>query len=473
MKKSMMALLICVVFIFATAAASFAAMGEMGLKSKDIDVNFFGSLKTYPHFTSNLSFNDDDQANDKLLDENGWGADHFIRNELRMGWAGKGENWNFLIILESDFNLNKANGDRGENAMGMAGSGMSGNSFGVEKLNFTYNFGSFAVETGWNTKFLDIMTGGLVYGDDHPYIGLFGKVGDNFSWEALYMIIQDNIDKNGNFGGVGDGDSLDWRAYTFKGIYTLDNGFKISPFYAFSDYEAHDHAQSHYFGLEGYGKIGMLTPRFEAVYVTGDTNDMDISAWAAYASCDFNIKKELVPYIGVTFRTGDDDANDDDIEAYNSITNIARYTPTFGIENAFVYRYNAILGSHLYANDFDMLGGAGNGYGGISGSASGNSPGMISFGIGAKGTIDKWSYKAQIMYFQFEDEGALEDVQGTSIDDEVGIEYDFRFTYKFSNHFSLGNTIAVFDPGDAIEDLYGDDYDDIGVMDTIEMVWKW
>jgi hypothetical protein len=98
---------------------------------------------------------------------------------------------------------------------------------------------------------------------------------------------------------------------------------------------------------------------------------------------------------------------------------------------------------------------------------------MISFGAGAKGSIDKWSYKAQVMYFQFEDEGALEDFYGHSIDDEVGIEFDFRFTYKFSNHFSLGNTIAIFEPGDAIEDIYGDDYDETGIMDTIEMVWKW
>lgn len=34
----------------------FAAMGEMSLASKDINMSFFGSLKTYPTWTSDLDF---------------------------------------------------------------------------------------------------------------------------------------------------------------------------------------------------------------------------------------------------------------------------------------------------------------------------------------------------------------------------------------------------------------------------------
>ncbi len=470
MKKSYLALLVSIIFIVTTAGLSFAAMGEMGLKSKDISVNFFGSLKTYPVIMQDFDFNDDDTARDFTIDESGKGADHYVRNEFRMGWAGKGENWSFLAILESEFTLDKYNGDRGgDQAHGdIMDMGMTGEDFGVEKLDFTYNFGPFILETGWNTKFLDIKTGGLVYGDDHPYIGLKGKIGDIGSWEALYLIIQEDMDP-----GI-DADSGDWKCYTLKGIFNVGD-MKISPFYAFSDNRDSGKAQSHYFGVEGYGKIGMFTPRFEAVYVDGeqDDTDMDIQGFAAFASLEMNISKAFNPYIGGTFRSGDDDANDDDIDAFNSITNITRYTPTFGMENSMINLYNTTLGSHLYANDFDMLGGGGSGYGGISNSAGANSPGLITLGLGCKGTIDKWSYKTQLQYFMFEDEGALEDYYGVKIDDEVGLQFDVSATYKFSNHFSLGNTFSVFDPGDAIEDIYGDDNEDIALLNTIEMIWKW
>ena len=54
--------------------------------------------------------------------------------------------------------------------------GMTGEDFGVEKLDFSYDFTSHGlpvtVQTGWNTKWLDIETGGVLYGDDHPYIDL-------------------------------------------------------------------------------------------------------------------------------------------------------------------------------------------------------------------------------------------------------------------------------------------------------------
>jgi len=77
----------------------------MGLKSKDIDVDFFGSLKGYPTFMQNVNFNSDFTGGDFILDENGVMADHGIRNELRTGWKGKGENRDFLIILEPSSDL--------------------------------------------------------------------------------------------------------------------------------------------------------------------------------------------------------------------------------------------------------------------------------------------------------------------------------------------------------------------------------
>ncbi len=84
-----------------------------------------------------------------------------------------------MAILESDLTYDKRNTDRGEINSKDRETGKSGNSFGVEKLEFTYDFSSLGVptilETGWKTKNLDLQTGGVLYGDDHPILDLGGK----------------------------------------------------------------------------------------------------------------------------------------------------------------------------------------------------------------------------------------------------------------------------------------------------------
>ena len=455
---------------------AFGTMGQMSPKSKDITVEWFGSMKTYPIWTSDLNFHDSD-AGDMMLDENGVITDHNVRNELRIGWKGGNDKFDFMIILEADFNLDKNNTDRGASVGQPKDSGMTGEDFGVEKLDIGYNFGPFRIHTGWTTRWLDLKTGGLVYGDDHPYIGLTGNIGENFKWEADYMIIYDAIDNSGI--NPWDGDDLDWRVYSLKGIYTIPSGFAkgfvISPFYAFSDNskKTTNNAQVSYFGLEGYGKLGMFTPRFEIVYADGDMDgegvDYDISAMAGYASLDIEICPGFIPYFGVKWEEGDDDPNDDDIDAFNAITDISRYTPTFGMENAIVYRFIPTLGTHLYSGNFNVIGSQ-PGYGGIGNTSKGDAPGMLMWGLGFKGKFDKWSYKVQYMDFQFDEEP---DELYPGVDDEVGQEFDIRVAYAFSKHFTIANCFAAFDPGDAIEDMNGDDYDDTALVNTIELIWTW
>jgi len=482
--KKWMVFAMLVAFL-AVPLTAFGTMGQMSPKSKDINVEFFGSLKTYPTWMSDLNFNSDTDVGDYMIDENGVMTDHNVRNEIRLGWKGGNDTFDFMIILEADFNLDKNYTDRGAfggpKGPGLSATetmlddqGMTGDDFGVEKLDIGYNFGPFRIHTGWTTRWLDLQTGGLVYGDDHPYIGLTGNIGENFKWEADYTIVYDATDVT-----TMDGDNLDWRFYSVKGIYTIPSGFAkgfvISPFYAFSDNTAQNNAQVSYFGLEGYGKLGMFTPRFEIAYADGDTDDdaagrdYDISAMAAYASVDIEICPGFIPYVGVRYLEGDGDPNDDDIEAFNAITDIARYTPTFGMENAIVYRYVPVLGTHLYSGNFNMTGSQ-TGYGGISNSSKGDAPGMLMWGLGFKGKFGKWSYKAQYMDFSFDEEP---DILYPGVDDEIGQEFDLRVAYAFSKHFTIANCFAAFDPGDAIEDMYGNDYDDTALVNTIELIWSW
>lgn len=462
--KKLMVFAMLVAFL-AVPLTAFGTMGQMSPASKDINVKFFGSLKTYPSWMSQLNFNDNTDADDRMLDENGWMTDHNIRNELRMGWKGGNDTFDFMIILEADFNLDKNATDRVD----------PNQNFGVEKLDIGYNFGPFRIHTGWTTRWLDLKTGGLVYGDDHPYIGLTGNIGENFSWELDYTIVYDSTETDAI--GAYDGDDLDWRFYSVKGIYTIPSGFAkgfvISPFYAFSDNTVQNNAQVSYLGLEGYGKLGMFTPRFEIVYADGDMEgegaDYDISAMAAYASVDIEICPGFIPYFGIKWEEGDGDPTDDDIDAFNSITDISRYTPTFGMENAIVYRYIPVLGTHLYSGNFNTIG-QDPGYGGIGNTSTGDAPGMLMWGLGVKGKFGKWSYKAQYMDFSFDEEP---DILYPGVDDEVGQEFDLRVAYAFSKHFTIANCFAAFDPGDAIEDMNTNDYDDTALVNTIELIWKW
>lgn len=460
---------------------AWAAMGDglVSAKSKDVNIEVFGSLKSYPHFIENADLNEDNTKDNYLLDESGLldGDDITVRNEFRLGFAGGGQNWSFFSILEADFALDKDNTDRGARGDELPDVGMTGDDFGLEKLEFSYDFTDHGLPvtlmTGWNTKFLDIETGGLVYGDDHPYIGLKGKMND-IRWEALTMFVYDEVGP-----GLLDDDTedLDWQVYSIKANVPV-SAMHLVPFYAFSDNNEQE-ADVHYFGLEAFGEVGMWVPRLELVYATGEKDDFlgaeeaDISAYAAFASLEAKISPAFRPYVGGYYISGDDDAHDEDIEAFNPITNISRYTPTFGMENAIIYRMFPVIGSHLYSNTPDNLG-ENPGYGGISNASSADSPGMVTLGVGAKGSVGKWSYKGQLQYFWLAETGAMEDstLYADDIDDALGLEGDLQLTYSFNKHFSLGNVLSMFDPGDAVEDIRGEGYDEAALVNTVEMVWN-
>jgi hypothetical protein len=238
-------------------------------------------------------------------------------------------------------------------------------------------------------------------------------------------------------------------------------------------------ADVHYLGLEGFGKLGKITPRFEFAYAFGDQDvsggeNLDISAYAAFAAIEIEISKAVVPYVGGYYVSGDDDANDNDVNAYNGIAMNQRYTPTFGIENAFIYRFVPVLGSNIYENNFQNLGNDA-GYGGSSNGAKGDAPGMIMLGAGLQGAItEKMNYKTQVMYFTIAEENNFTKASDATqtVGDEVGIEFDLQLAYNYSTHFSIGNVVSVFLPGDFVEDYRGSDYDDTAIMDTVELTWK-
>ncbi len=451
-----------------------------------VELSLFGGLKTYPHFVHDIDFNDRDTPLDFLIDESGM-IDHddvTVRNEFRLGIKGVGTGWQFSAILEADFDLDKNNTDRGvrddgslDGAGELQGLGMTGEDFGVEKLDFRYDFANhgapMVLSTGWDTNFLDLETGAVLYGDDHPYIALAGHLGQA-AWKAMTLFIFDDV-------RPGIGADLDWRAYTLR-LEVPVHGLRWVPFYAFSDNKAR-RADVHYLGIETFGKIGRLTPRAEWVYALGNKDhDVDdastaIRAHAGYVSLELALTPLLQPYLGGYYLSGDDDGGDDTIRAFNPITNAARFTPTFGMENAFIYRFVPALGTHLYSNAPDNLGTRNSGYGGIGNTSTADSPGLATLGLGIKGGQAAFAYRAQYQQMWLAATGALahslaDSLGKTQIAQRLGGEFDLQLTYRFSAHFSLGNTLSLFTPGPAIEDIRGPDFDRMAILDTVEMTWR-
>ena len=467
MKKSYLALLVSVIFILATVGSSFAAMGEGTVSAKKgVDITLFGSNLLIPSYYENLTdFNDD--SRDNTLLEGGWSSGFFVRNELRLGFKGAGENWGFKVILENDIIMNKANGDRNDYGNG---DDPFGSEFGVERSNFWYDFGPVKLSAGWDIKFCDIKTGGLVYGDDHPFISLTG--GDKtLSWEATMLIINELADLDGS--AWDDEEDGDWYAYYGKLNYTFaageGNKFTISPFMAFSDMgeaasKSKVDCEAYYFGFEGYGNFGIIQPAFEVAYVCGEVgDDVDIDAWAGMVGVTVAVSPAFNPYFSLTYQSGDDDPTDDDAEGFVGITNIARHA-RYGMYHSILGEHFTAIGSPLYAISTERWSG-GNKYGGIGGGGSGNNPGLIYANLGAKGKIEKVTYKAQAGYLWV----AEDDTTGD--DNEIGWILEGQVGYPISKNFSVLATASYFEPEDAAEFRNGSD--DAAYLANVQIAWKW
>ncbi len=501
--------LMVLVFALALPVSMFAGMGYVSAKSSDVDIKLFGSEEFMPTFIYNADFKSGKEIADWIGREDGHEQQFNIRNQFRMGWLILGNSWKGMFILEDDVNATKTDIDRSFED----DAGWGSNEFGLEKLDFSYTFNKyFTLEMGWNNRTLDVKTGGLVYTDDHPFFGFKGA-GKNWKYEILALIIRNDgahtkpwngarihVRPGAHFSGHQD----DLMAYTAKLYYTFGTPYgklTFAPLFAFQDNQI-ARAESYYMGFELFGKLGIVVPRMEFVYVGGKQDgyneyqngklvktdvSADISAFAGFLSFEFDLNKAFKPYVGGWYIQGDDDANDKDIHNYMGITEIQKFTPTFGLgygdsftdtnihDGTVLYSINPILVG--VANGIPM------GYGGIGGAGKALQPGIWWIGLGFKGDLSDvvykgLTYKIQGFYAQYEDTGALEDFFGKSIDDDMGWGTGLKLKLALNKHFSIENTTCVFVPGDGVKDLNNVQYgikggDDTMVTSTFNFKWVW
>jgi len=470
MRKSLVVLLAAIL----VAAFAMPAMA---------DISFFGTARVMPTYYTNFDF-DDNRPDSVTLNEGGFITGEHVRSELRLGWKAGGDNWKIMMIAESDVIMEKDTADRSfYNSTGVKGDPASTNfgaEFGIERFEANYTFTpALVLSTGWNIRAADIKTGGLLFGDDHPFLELGGKLTENLKYALTYIIIQ-NRQLTSGVSPVAD----DWRAYLLKFNADVGSGdvkFNLSPMVLYSDYRQR-RAQVYYYGIEGMGQIGIFKPSFEFIYADGEfktSSKVDIKAYAAFAGVEAAVSKELNPYVAVRFASGDDNDLDNKAEGFVGVTDIGRFTPLMGMDGN-------ILGEHFNGGPFyaplysyapeRMVGG--NLYGGISGGGSGNNPGEFVVAVGSKGALsDALSYKAQFFMLWFDKVKNISVGSGktvTEVDKYAGTTFDLLLKYAFAKNFSSTFIYSAFVPGDGVKDQLATTADDtIAQLATLQLVWAY
>jgi len=474
------------------------------------DVSFFGYARVVPTYYSNFDF-DKNKADVSTLNEGGFASGEHIRSELRLGWKAGGDKWKIMMIAESDMIWNKNNADRsfystpginpaGTNATQLGGVNTNTNAgaeFGIERAEFSYAFTpALELFAGWPVSAVDIGTGGLLYGDDHPIIGFRGKVTDNFKYQLAYLSIQNTPQITVSESTL----ARDWRAYFFKPEFTFGTGAlkgTLSPIVLFSDYRGNGSstlgpsvigpsAQVWYYGLEGIGQFGMIKPSFEVIVSDGqfrDPTNVDIKSMAAFAAIELAVNKAFNPYVAFRYTKGDNDKTGE-AKGFVGITDIGRFTPLMGMDGNILGENLAsgasLFNSPLYSYAPERAGG-GNVYGGISGASSGNNPGSQIIALGAKGSLDdfvkNFSYKVQAFYIKYDKTGNLVKGAGKpagAVDKYAGTTADLQLMYAFSPNFSANYIFSAFFPGDGIKDQLATTADDtFASLHTLNLVWTY
>jgi hypothetical protein len=447
------------------------------------EISFFGTARVLPTFYSNFDFNDN-LPDGPVLNEGGLITGEHVRSELRLGWKAGGEKWKIMFIAETDLINEKDTADRSFYTASTKGaptaSPNAGSEFGIERVELNYTFApALVLSTGWNIRAADIKTGGLLFGDDHPFIELGGSLTPNLKYALTYL----QINNRQLTAGVSP-TANDWRAYLLKVNLLGGAGaakFDLSPLVLYSDNKMRN-AKVIYYGAELTGQIGIFKPYAEFIYADGEfrnTNpSRDIKAYAYFAGIEAAVSKAFNPYIALRFATGDDNDADNEVEGFVGITDIARFTPLIGMDGNILGEsmgnpYGNVLYSYAPERKF-----ATNQYGGIGNAGSGDNPGHMIAALGAKGELSgALSYKIQgfmVWYDKTQNISVGTGKTVTEVDDYAGTVFDLQASYKFSPNFSTYFIYSTFLPGDGIKDQLATTADDTpAYLASLGLVWSY
>lgn len=218
----------------------------------------------------------------------------------------------------------------------------------------------------------------------------------------------------------------DLDVYAVSPEISLGNGAMINPLLAYETRESTE-TDLYTLGLNAELKNDKLTAWLVAMYQGGEISEADLSAYLIAAGADFNVNKQLTLCAKGFYASGDDDANDGDIESYYGFNKLQGQD----------FHWAEIMGGGIFDNNVS------NGIGGYGYNAISN---ISAVNIGASfKAMDKLTLYGDVWYAMLNEvaEGA---------DDDLGVEVDLRAKYMLFENLSLDLVGAYLFAGDATGD---------------------
>lgn len=452
------------------------------------------------------------------VNESGWVNNGYIRSEDRLYFNAlpKDRKWSFYAAVEFDRPLETATVDE------RGGKTDDHSDFGLERLHGSIALpgSNLRLHAGWDIWGLDIIDGGgLVYGDDNPGIWLTGKSGP-LDFNIGYFKLKENNFQN-SIVDLQDGNNDDRDLYAGYLIYHLDKANQIKLFYGydrirgvrsgtFLNYLTGTMGQgadtdSHHVGAYFTGKQGPIEIFVEGVYQFGkadDTglaeDDYDISAYAAAADVAIDLKDQVgftfKPHLGIMWTSGDDDADDDELNGYTGVESAQRFSKYWGGENTIIGDTNLVMGTllygylpELYGNGTPVFTGGLQNVAGIGG-GRGDNPGLTMTSVGLtlapkrflifRTNVNSFWWNEDIMVTSFADGATTTEVDAGY----VGTEWDNELTLALSKNMFIKGQFSLLFAGDAIEDVTsaltataagpGEESDDTAMRVAAELIWN-
>ena len=529
--------LLALMFVLGLFTASRAGILSVRIPTKSGIEARFGMVELFTvNWAKNYDFYDDASDPAWLGDPEGAVRDNYMSHMVYfpIDFVKPGE-WRSHILISykgSDF-------DQGADANAGSFEGVDYDRWRVERAYFEFklNFLPFNawLGVGHDLWTLDRPTGALVYFDDDPGIRLYGNIG-KFTFDMKYIRKSEQTDSqafetDSNRDVIAAKFGYDFGPYFKPNLFfAWDHngamrgwGWSGAPGDVISSVSYGDDAGTwniYYVGFGAHGKIGPVMYQFEGVYQGGDVDikgtgwglpggdyedEFDVSAWAGLINFQVDLAQwipalnKFVVGLGGVYFSGDDDADDDDLEGFVGVTNATRFFKPWSMGTLPVHGVNEqpVIGNTIYGwNPLNW--GVGPGIGGVIGQpkhghgldAHGDNPGLWAIVF----TIDwvptpKWNIKAMVKYMEWDDTDPIEEQLGKttgyvllpygvdsseldynpgeadSIDEEIGWETDLMISYKIYPNVTVFGGISALWPGDGIDDinkvLYDDDDSDV------------
>jgi hypothetical protein len=242
--------------------------------------------------------------------------------------------------------------------------------------------------------------------------------------------------------GFGEDDAIETDLYMVKADFKPGSDITVGGFglYAvdFGDKgNIQEDADQYWLGLTG--KIdGPVFASGDLIYQGGDAGPdgtLDVSAWLANLIVGARVSDNAKVSVQGLYVSGDDDANDGDLDAFQSVDADVKVGQIF-FKDSFAASLDRFVDDQFGATMPEHL----------------RNKGLMTFAVDGEIQLDaKNSLRGAVRYLETAEKDAA------SGEDELGYEFDLWYAYKYNDNLTLKLEGAYLISGDLAEEMFDDD----------------